>query len=155
MSLARDFGDAATSLPLTGWLGIWGAILSTILGAATIWEKLWKDRTRLVTTFSFTGQRGVDDKITIVNLSGIPVQVSHWSLAWKPNLFRWRTSTINVTPDEDITPFTIPARDNYILNFPDDYKFDWSYRSALHRQLYLTLHIFGRRPKVLRVGAGQ
>jgi hypothetical protein len=57
--------------------------------------------------------------------------------------------------------FTIPPKDRYTLVFPDEEyhgdssKFDWGYRSAQHRQLLLTLHIFGRRsPKVLTIHAG-
>jgi hypothetical protein len=136
---------------------IWGACVPTILAVVKLWEIFWKDRIRLATTYSFTGEEGASDTITVVNLSGAPVQVSGWMLAWKPNFFsRWNTSTIEVTHDEEGTMFTIPAKDCYTLEFQESDKFDWSYRNALHRQLYLTLRIFGRRkPKVLKVGAGQ
>jgi hypothetical protein len=131
--------------------------ISIILAAVKLWETFWKDRIRLITTYSFTGEQGATDTITIVNLSSVPVQVSHWTLAWKPKLFfRWNTSTIDVTPDEGNGIFKIAPKDTHTLEFYEDHsKFDWSYRTAQHRQLYLTLHIFGRRPKVLKVGAGQ
>lgn len=136
---------------------LWGAALSTVLGMVTLWEKLWKERVRLATTCSFSGQEGSTDTITIVNLSGATVHVCYWTLAWRRNFFRWKVPSIDVTPDyEEANTFTIAPRDKEILHFEERDKFDWSYRIAKHRQLYLTLHIFGRRkPMVLKVGAGQ
>jgi len=85
---------------------IWGACLSTVLGVVKLWETFWKDRTRLTVTRFFTTQEGVSDESTVVNLSGVPVQVSSWTLAWKPKFFfRWNTSTIEVTHDEEGTMF--------------------------------------------------
>ncbi len=140
---------------LVSLCAIWGAILSTLLAGVKIWETFWKDRIRLTTTYSFSDEPSTDDTITVVNLSGVPIQVSHWTLAWKPNLFRWNTSTIDVTPEEGTGMFKIGPKDSHTISFNDLAKFDWSYRSAQHRQLLLTLHVFGRRSKVLKVRAGQ
>ena len=134
---------------------MWEAFISIIPGAGKLLETIWKNRTRLATTYYFTGQAGESDEITIVNLSAAAVQVSHYALKWKPNLFRWKTSIIDVNLDELNSTFTIPPKGSYTLHFGEGSNFDWSYQSALHRQLYLTLHIFGQRPKVLKVGAGQ
>jgi hypothetical protein len=140
---------------------LWGAVVSTVLAAVKFWETFWKDRIRLDSSHDFSSLAGAADTITIVNLSAVPVQVSHWTLAWKPTLlFRWNTPTLDVTPEDGTGMFTIPPKDSYTLEFPDEAspsgrsKFDWSYRSATHRQLLLTLHIFGRRPKVLKIHAG-
>lgn len=135
---------------------VWGAVLSTMLGLVKLWEVFWKDRVRLKTTYSFSTQEGSTDEITIVNLSSVPVQVSRWELAWKPKSFHWCTSTIDVTPHEGTSIFTVGPKDNHTICFEEDSKFDWSYRSTGNRALCLTLHIFGRRrPKVLRVGVWQ
>jgi hypothetical protein len=147
--------DEQTLKTLVALCAIWGAGISTILGAVKLWESFWKDRIRLATTYSFTGQEGASDKITIVNLSAVPVQVSHWTLAWKPNLFHRKLSVIDVTPVEGTPMFTIPPRNSHTLNFEEQSKFDWGYRSAHHRQLFLTLHIFGQKSKVLKICAGQ
>jgi hypothetical protein len=149
--------DDQTLRVATAACAIWGAGVSTLLGLVKIWETFWKDRLRLEATHSFIDPCEKADEITVVNLSGLPVQVSHWTLAWKPNPFRWRTSEIDVTPEpECVGRFTIPSKGNYTLYFEEDAKFDSSYRTARHRNLYLTLNIFGRRqPKVLKVGAGQ
>jgi hypothetical protein len=135
-------------------VAIWGACVSTILGLVKLWETFWKDRVRLVASGHFTTQEGVSDEIVIVNLSGAAVQVSYWTLAWKPNFFRRNTSKIDVTPEGN-NIFAIPANDRHVLEFQEQDKFDWSHRGTLHSQLYLTMHIFGRRkPKVLKVHAG-
>lgn len=135
---------------------VWGAGISTLLGSVKLWETFWKDRVRLASNYSFSDAEGSTDKITAVNLSSVPIQVSHWVLAWKPKPFRWCTSTIGVTPYEGTSMFKIEPRDSYTIRFEEEAKFDWSYRSASHRALFLTVHIFGRRrPKVLKIGAGQ
>jgi hypothetical protein len=90
--------DDQTLKAVVATSAIWGAVVSTILGLVKLWETFWKDRIRLATTYSFTGEEGAPDTITVANLSGAPVQVSGWTLAWKPNFFsRWNTSTIEVT----------------------------------------------------------
>lgn len=147
--------DEQTLKAVVSLCAIWGAVLSTLLAGVKIWETFWKDRIRLTTTYSFTGEPGTTDTITVVNLSGVPIQVSHWTLAWKPNLFRWNTSTIDVIPEEGADMFKIAPKASHTLPFENHSKFDWSYRSAQHRQLLLTLHIFGHRSKVLKVHAGQ
>jgi len=120
------------------------------------WEVFWKDRIRLETSYSFSGAPWDVDEIHIVNLSGVTLQISHWKLEWKPNAFRWRTSPIDMTPEYASGMFTLTPHDRHTLTFDAEEKFDWSYRSAKHRNLYLTLYAFGRkRPLVLKVGAGQ
>jgi len=147
--------DEQTLKTVTGVCAMWGAAVSTFLALIKIWETFWKDRIRLETSYSFSGQYGAVDEISIVNLSGIPVQVQDWSLVWKPNRFRWRTSEIDVTP-ESTGRFTIPAKNDYTLLFEEFNKFDWSPRAARNRKLYLILYVFGRkRPKILKVGGGQ
>jgi hypothetical protein len=123
--------DDRTLKGVVAMSAIWGACVSTILGVVKLWETFWKDRIRLTTSYSFTQEEGAADTITVVNLSGAPVQVSGWTLAWKPNFFsQWNTSTIEVTHEEEGTMFTIPARDRYTLEFQESDKFDWGYRTA-------------------------
>lgn len=138
-------------------LGGWGAVLSTALAAIKIWEVTLKDRVRLRTSYSFSSQVDADDEIVIVNLSPLPLQISHWCLFWKPNFLSWGKEEIDVTPDLDrVGRFTVGARDSYAMVFSEQDRFDWSHRSAAGRKLYLVLHVFGkRRPILLKVGAGQ
>ena len=90
---------------------IYAAVLSTLLGGIKLWETFWKDRIRLATTNSFSGQKGAADEITIVNLSNVPVQVSHWELGWKPRLFKRGKPARDVTPD-DTSMFKILPKDS-------------------------------------------
>jgi len=148
--------DDQTARIATTACAIWGAGISTLLGGVKLWETFWKDRLKLATTYSFSDQSDAAHEITVVNLSGVPVQICRWSLAWMPNSFRWFTSTIDVTPQEGAGIFTIPPKDSYALYFKEDSKFDWSYRTTRHRHLDLTLHIFGRsKPYMLKVYAGR
>jgi hypothetical protein len=78
----------------------WGAGLSTILAGIKVWETIWRDRLKLATSYSWTGELGTDDTITIVNLSSTPVHVAYWTLAWKPRFLSWKCQTDDVTPDE-------------------------------------------------------
>jgi hypothetical protein len=148
----------ATVAPWWGWLL---AVLvggpPAIKGWIDIFEKVRGERISLRATGYFTGQPGGSDTITVVNISGTPVQVSHWTLVWTPNILWPKLSAIDVTPcPEYQSMFTIPPKDRYTIKLDDPYKFDRSVRSARHRKLLLTLHIFGRRrPKILDLQMGQ
>lgn len=133
-----------------------GAFVSTFLGAMKLWKTLWKDMVIFVTTHDFLEQESASDWVTVVDLYAHPVHVFWWTFVWKPDCFQLDTSAEDVTPDDSTGMFTIEPRARHTLNFNKSTKFDWSYRSARHRQLHLALHIFGhRRPLVLRVGTGQ
>jgi hypothetical protein len=125
------------------WLLVWGAGLSTILGLIKLWETLWRDRIRLLTTYSFTSADQVDDEITVVNLSDRTVQVAHWSLAWQQAFSA--TKITDLTPDDGGYRFTIDPKSEHTITFSDADKFDWGSKAAKGRKMYLTLFLFGRR----------
>src|SRR5713226_3658569 len=125
------------------WLLVWGAGLSTVLGLIKLWETLWRDRIKLSTTYSFTSQNGVDDEITVVNLSDRTVQVAHWSLAWQ-NVFS-AVGIVDLTPDNGGYRFTIDPKSEHTITFSDENKFNWGSKAANGRKMYLTLLLFGRR----------
>jgi len=136
------------------------AILSLVLSAInityTIFDKVAAKRLRLATTYLFTGQDGAPDTITIVNLSPFSVHISYWCLQWRPTISRPFLATVAAgeSDPEDSAVFTIPAQNSYTLEFFEPDKVDWSYRTARHRKLYLTLDIFGHGRKKLKIGAG-
>jgi hypothetical protein len=137
------------------WLLVWGAGLSTLLGLLKLWEVFWRDRTKLSTTYSFTGAEGVNDQIIVVNLSSNSVQVSRWSLAWKPQLFRFDKAEEDLTPDEGGGRFMIGPKSEHALLFSEDDKFDWGWKAATGRNLYLDIYLYDRRrPLKLRVKSG-
>lgn len=83
-----------------GLLAAWGAAVSTGLAGIKIWETFWRDRLRLASTYSLTGEEGEPHLITIANLSSLPVQVSSAELYWVPNFFPLnRPDPCSATPD--------------------------------------------------------
>lgn len=83
------------------------------------------------------GTDQIEDEITIVNLSPVPVFVSYWTLAWEPMWLSGR-GRLDLTPDE--TPsFKIGGEDDKTLIFGEADKLAWGYKVADGRKLLLTL----------------
>ena len=130
-------------------LGAWGSGLSTWLGI----RELRKRKLNLSTTYSFYGTDQIDDEITIVNLSPVPLFVSHWSLVWEPT---WppKRECLDITPD-DASAFKVEGQDDFSLSFGGVDSLPWGHEVAKKRKLVLTLHIHGRRrPKRLTIMRG-
>jgi hypothetical protein len=134
-------------------LAMWGAIVSTGLAGIKIWETFYKDRLRLAKSYMLTGETGGEHEITVANLSSVPVQVSSWSVAYEPKLFRWKTKRIDVTPDWDkVSGFRIDGHSTHTLFFGGEDQFEWGWKIQQGRKLCLALYIFGRkRPKRLTI----
>lgn len=143
--------DYVTNNPIP----VWAAVVSTSLAAIKVWETFWRDRIRLATTYSLSGEAGARHEIVVANLSGVPIQVSDWYLIWEPRWFAFWLKEVNVTPD-DAWRFKIEGHNDYQLSFEGCDQFEWGWTVASGRQLVLKLNLFGRnRPLRLRVGAGQ
>lgn len=143
--------DYVTNNPIPTW----AAFVSTTLAAIKVWETFWRDRIRLATSYSLTGEVGGQHEIIVANLSPVPIQVSNWRLTWEPRWFAFWLEEVNVTPD-DAWRFKIAGHNEYQLSFGGAEQFEWGWTVASGRQLVLRLHLFGRkRPLRLRVGAGQ
>jgi hypothetical protein len=131
-------------------LTVWGAGLSTWLGI----RELRKRRLNFSTSYAFYGTDQIEDEITIVNLSPVPVFVSYWTLVWEP---RWLSGRdrMDLTPHET-TSFKIGGEDDKTLIFGEADKLAWGYKVAEGRKLVLTLHLHGqRRPKRLIIKRGE
>lgn len=136
-------------------LAAWGALLSTMLAGIKLYETFWKERIRLESTFSLTGDSGAPHEITLVNLSTVPVQVSHWTLAWEPRWYRPTLPSKDVSPDET-GRFKIEGRGERTILFDGQDKFAWDHSIAKGRRLVMRLYIFGKRGSIrLIIGAGQ
>lgn len=146
-----SFMEAVLQVAIQSPLATWGATLSTVLGGIKIWEVFFKDRVRLDTSFLFTDEPGGAHEIDIANLSPIPVQISAWTLAYEPRLFRWNLETVELTHAYN-RGFRIDGHSSKKLSFSGIDKFAWGSDAPSNTNLCLTLHIFGRtRPKRLRV----
>jgi hypothetical protein len=127
------------------WLLVWGAGLSTILALVKIWEVLWKDRQRLKTIYNFSGQDGHTDEITIVNLSSAPVQISYWTLAWEPRYLRLSKFITDLTPADGVYAFVVAPHASHTIGFAGEDQFDWGWKAATGRRLYIRLFMYDRR----------
>lgn len=134
-SAVKPFNDAAGLI-----LAIWGATLSSALA---VWEYR-KRRLNLSTAYAFFGTDEIADEIIIVNLSPVPVFVSHWALVWIPKNHLSRKKPIDITPD-DLNGFKIAGEDIVTLKFGGQDKIPWGYSVSEKRKLVLTLHIHGRK----------
>lgn len=140
LSIIQEVLDTIKSIGLTGFLGIWGAIISTGLGSLKLLE-LWRERLQLSTTYYFTDQDH-GNEIIIQNPSKTPVMISYWDLIWqKKRLFATETTEIlDCGYPEGSRDINIGAYDTRTLSL--DY-FEWGYKSSKKGKLYLKLHIVG------------
>jgi hypothetical protein len=148
--------DEGTQKFILAVCAIWGAALSTFLGAIKIWETFWRDRIRFETSSFFCGFDQMEDRISVANLSPKTVQVHYWELKWEPRHFWSKVDSIDVSPhDYDCQQFEIKGHSKYTLRFVEFSKFDCSIKTKTGRQLCLYLHTYGRKkPYKLRIHAG-
>jgi hypothetical protein len=151
-SIIHKFSDTIRSVGLTGFLGVWGGVLSTCLASIKFLE-FRRERLRLSTTYSFSdAEHG--NEIVIQNPSKMPVIISHWELMWrKRRLFRSVvTEDIDYGFPEDRREIIIAAHDTHALVFGEEDHFSWGYKTVKKGKLYIRLHIAGRaKPIVLEV----
>lgn len=113
---------------ITGFIALWGAVLSTFLAA----REIWKSRLQIVATF---GSIGDSSRVEIINLSAKSVVVRYYTLYWenKPSktvdLDNWDMRSIQLKPFE---PFCLEFADEHSINLQG------------HKQLNIQLEIAGR-----------
>lgn len=143
-----------TAGQLSGLLALWGAGVSTGLAGIKIWETFWRDRIKIESTYSISFDGEWPHRITVANMSSVPVQVSAAELYWVPNFFPLKRRHPSIaTPDSFYTTtFRIDGHSSHAFVFEGKDKFDVSSETTEGRKLYIYLHIFGRsRPKRLLV----
>jgi hypothetical protein len=116
-----------------------------------VYETL-RDRIRLRTTFAWTGQMGVPDTITVVNLGNRPLLVSYWTLELRGPF--WKKPD-DVTPERDHDhdwSFKLEPHSKHQLYLDDEDKLDVREIVVERRRLVLNLHLYDRsRPKRLKL----
>jgi hypothetical protein len=151
-SIIQTVFDTARSVSLTGFLGVWGGVLSTCLAYIKFLE-FRRERLRLSTTYSFSdAEHG--NEVVIQNPSKMPVIISHWELQWrKRRLFRSVvTQEIDYGFPEDRREIIIAAHDTHTLVLGEQDHFAWGYQTVKNGELYIRLHITGRaKPIMLEV----
>lgn len=129
-------------------LAIWGAGLSTLLGAVKLWET-WQARFRIEVGASLTGSVELGHTISVRNLSDRQVILSHWEVVVLNGRWLGRGETCLVSADEYTRDVLIPANSNTQLEFRDFDSFSW----GTGKRLYIRLWFAGRRPVRYRIGS--
>lgn len=138
------FLDTVSQAVSQSAVGAWGAVVSTGLAGIKVWETFFKDRLKLATSWVFTGDPGGAHVIYVANLSPTPVQVEAWTVAYKPRPFHWNIDKVELTYDDN-EGFKIDGHSNKPLLFAGMNKFVWAGDAPPNTNLWLTLHIFGRK----------
>ena len=131
-------------------LAAWGAFLSTMLAGVKLWE-LYQQRARLIVSYSFSSPENGND-IILYNPTNVPVLINYWELLWiKKKLFHRSQLTAGEFPDEGLCDIVIPAHSRYVLSFQEHRYFDWHVGKAGGGNIYIRLHVVGRRPVLKEV----
>ncbi|MXX86186.1 MAG: hypothetical protein F4Y71_06985 [Acidobacteria bacterium] len=134
---------------VTPWLALWGAAISTILGALKV-RGIWKERFRIDVDALLTGSVELGNTVTIRNLGGKPVIVAYWELVWRSGWWPCRQESLLSSPAEFARDIQIAAGASHSLRFADSDYFDWSARALKGRSIWISLRVAGRKRRVLR-----
>ena len=150
LPIFQEIVDTMKSTSLTGTLGIWGALISTVLLVIKIIE-MWRERLHLSASYRFSDRDHGGNEIIIQNPSKTPVLISHWELLWrKRRPFRTETTqTLDYGFPEDRRDITIAAHSTYTLRFTEQNYFEWGCKTRDKGILYIELHIVGRKIPLL------
>ena len=113
---------------MTEWLALWGALLSTFLGALKASE-VWKGRFRIDVGRMLTSSSELGNTVTIRNLGGEPVIVEYWKLLWRSGRWPRRTESVFDSPGEYATDIHIAPGSSHPLQFAGPDHFDWGVRA--------------------------
>jgi hypothetical protein len=128
----------------------WGAVLSTLLALAKLWE-LWRDRFQLEVSFNFTGSQEIGNQIIVRNLSGRTFILAHWELLYGTGRWPTRRFTPLASPDYyDAGDVRIEPHSTHTLTFKEQDYFDWGVDELKGRMIFIRLYIAGRR-SILRL----
>ena len=145
---ARRPSRDVTQQAISTILAIWGAILSTGLVGMKILE-IWRERPRLSTSYSFASPGWGDNEIIIENPSKTPVIISYWELLWLKRRYLRLQTNHGTFPNEGYCNITIGAHSRHTLVFSEQEYFDAHQTTADFGNIYLRLHVVGRRKPIL------
>ena len=141
-----EFTMAGASL--TTILAVWGALLSTALSAAKLWE-VWQTRFRVEVVATLTGSEELGHTVSIRNLGGKPLILGHWEVLRISGRWPFRKQRCLVGPDEYAKDSSIAAHSTLSLSFTEQDHFAWGPVSLQGDRIFIRLHFAGR-PPILR-----
>jgi hypothetical protein len=134
-----------TSTEMSTYIGLWGAVVSTLLALVRFWE-FWQNRFRIDVSYNFTNSETEGNKIFIRNLSGNPLILSYWELLYLSGRWPRRTLELVEYPEHDAGDCRIEPYSTHALGFYEGHHFEWGHKALNGRKIYIRLHIAGRKP---------
>jgi hypothetical protein len=129
-------------------LSIWGAGLSTILATVHLLS-LYRNRTRLSSSYHFGANEGTTDDIIVYNIRKRDLLVNDYLLFFAKSKSSEKKYIEKTFPDESVH-LSLKANDRIKLSFADQDRISFSHNRK--KTLFLELNIVGRKSrKVLRI----
>lgn len=131
------------------FLSIWGAALSTILATVHL-VNLYRNRTRLSTSYHFGANEGTTDDIIVYNIGKRDLLINRYELFFAKSRSSSEKNYLQKTFPDEATHFTLKANDKINLSFAEQERISFSRNGD--SKLYIELNIVGRRlPKILKI----
>lgn len=129
-------------------LSIWGAGLSTILATVHL-VNLYRNRTRISTSYHFGANEGSADDIIVYNIGKRDLLINHYELFFASSRNASKKKYLQKTFPDESTHLTLKANDRIKLSFTEQERISYPEKG---NTLYLELNIVGRRlPKTLKI----
>jgi len=131
------------------FLSVWGAGLSTLLATVQL-INLYRNRTRLSTSYHYSANEGASDDITLYNIGKRDLMINDYKLFFAKSRTSNKKKYIEKTfPDESVH-LSLKANDKIQLSFTEQYRI--SFPGNAENTLFIELSIVGRKSrKVLKI----
>ncbi|WP_274062040.1 hypothetical protein [Vibrio parahaemolyticus] len=126
-------------------LGIWGAVLSTILFVLKLYE-VWGQRFKIEVSSITRSCADQGHDISIKNLSAKPVLLEYLELYSKKGWLPFSKESYIWSPEDSWLNARIEPSDKKVYNFNQG-----NYFSLSGKKVYVRLHFAGRKPFVKKV----
>lgn len=128
-----------TKITLTMMLALWGATLSTVLGLLRIFDA-WRNRFRVNVDYVWRSDPYEGDEISIQNLSGKPILLTHLKVHEKDKKCLWH-------PEDTLLQKRIESFETERFVFSES-----DFFHAMGKRIVVELHFAGRKPLFKSVG---
>ena len=133
---------------MTTLIALWGAILSTILGALKVREE-WRKRFRIGIVPYLTTDDKRGNEVIVRNLGSNPVILTYWELLWVSGQWPfWRKVPFRFP--EEVVDIRIDVQSSHKLQFVEAEHFAWNPTALRGRKIYIHLWFAGRRRAAVR-----
>lgn len=132
------------------WLLIiagWGAILSTLLAIAKLYES-WTSRFQVDVTHIFRCDASIGNDIHITNLSGKPIMLEYLELYYLTGRWPRMEKKYFWSPEDSLLNLRIEPTEKKVLTFSEADHFSW----GSGKKIFIKLYFVGKKPIVKRVG---